>query len=151
MITLNVRRIAAIAFSVFVLAGCASGVKHKDMSASIATIPAEQGRVYFWRSAGMFGAAIQPGILLDGKRVGESQPGGFFYVDAPAGNHEVLMTTEVDRKLTFTLAKGETKYVKSAVGLGIIVYRVYPELASAEESLKELGDLSYTGNVAAKR
>ena len=137
--------------SIVVLAGCASGVKHKDMAASITTIPVDQGRLYFWRSSSMLGAAIQPGIMLDGKRVGESKPGGFFYVDAPAGNHEVMMTTEVEKKLTFTLDKGETKYVKSAVGLGLIVYRIYPELAGKEESLKELSELAYIGDQVVKR
>jgi outer membrane murein-binding lipoprotein Lpp len=144
-------KISTLAIAMLVLAGCASGVKHKDMSASIATIPADQGRIYFWRSASMVGAALQPNVILDGKVVGESKPGGFFYVDAPAGNHEVSTATEVEKKLTFTLEKSETKYVRTTTGFGLIVGRVYPELAGAEESLKELGDLSYTGEVAAKR
>ena len=130
---------------IFVLAGCASGAKHKDIASAIPTMATDQGRIFFWRNSGFFGAGIQPGILLDGKRVGESKPGGFFYVDATPGDHEVLMTTEVEKRLTFNLARGETKYVKSTVGLGVIVYRVYPELASESESLKVLPELSYIG------
>lgn len=127
------------------LTGCASGVKYNDMQSSIPAMKADGGRIFFYRSGSMLGAGIQPGIMLNGVRVGESQPGGFFYVDAPTGNHEVMCTTEVEKKLSFALAKGEVKYVKSTVGLGLIVYRVYPELASAAEALKDLPDLSYIG------
>jgi hypothetical protein len=137
-------KILVIAFIV-ALTGCASGVKYNEMQSSIPAMKADGGRIFFYRSGSMLGAGIQPGIMLNGVRVGESQPGGFFYVDAPEGNHEVMCTTEVEKKLTFTLAKGEVKYVKSSVGLGVLVYRVYPELASATEALRELPDLSYIG------
>ncbi|RZI41145.1 hypothetical protein EGT07_20580 [Herbaspirillum sp. HC18] len=99
----------------------------------------------------MFGAAIQPSIKLDGVVVGDSKPGGFFYVDSKAGNHEVMCTTEVDKKLTFTLDKGEIKYVKTSVGLGIVAGRVIPELVSQDEAQKDLGDLSYTGVATAAK
>ena len=47
------------------LAGCASGVKHADMAASMPTLKPGEGRVYFLRSASMFGAAIQPDLRLN--------------------------------------------------------------------------------------
>lgn len=127
------------------LTGCASGIKHKDMVASIPTMQSDVGRIYFYRSASLFGAAIQPAIKLDGAPVGDSRPGGFFYVDRAAGNHEVLCTTEVEKKLTFTLEKGEVKYVKTSIGLGLIAGRIFPELVSAAEAEKELPELSFTG------
>jgi hypothetical protein len=91
------------------LTGCASGIKHKDMVASIPTMQSDVGRIYFYRSASIVGAALQPSIKLDGAPVGDSKPGGFFYVDRAAGDHEVMCTTEVDKKLTFTLEKGEVR------------------------------------------
>lgn len=133
------------------LSGCASGVKHKDMAASIPTLQSDQGRVYFLRSASMVGAALQPSIKFDGKEVGTSKPGGFFFIDSTPGNHEVMCSTEVDKKLTFTLDKGEIKYVKTSIGLGLLVGRVVPELVSMEEAQKELSDLSYTGTLAVKK
>ncbi|MDB5824322.1 MAG: hypothetical protein JWR21_3026 [Herminiimonas sp.] len=129
----------------FALTGCASGIKHKDMVASIPTMQPDAGRVYFYRSASMLGAAVQPSIKLDGATVGDSKPGGFFYVDRAAGDHEVMCTTEVDKKLTFTLENGEVKYVKTSVLPGLLIGRVIPELVSAEEAQKELPDLSFTG------
>jgi hypothetical protein len=136
---------------VLVLSGCATGVKHKDMASAIPSLKPDQGRVYFFRSASMFGAAIQPEIRMDGAVVGTSQPGGFFFVDAQPGNHEVITTTEVERRLTFVLAQGETKYVKTTIGLGIMVGRVVPELVSAAEAASELSDLSYTGTTLAQQ
>ena len=130
------------------LTGCASGVKYKDMASSIPALQAEKGRIYFFRSASMLGAALQPSIMLDGVQVGESKPGGFFFIDRTAGNHEVTTATEVEKKLTFTLDKGEVKYVKTSVGLGFFVGRVIPELANAADAKKELVDLSYTGSEA---
>jgi hypothetical protein len=94
----------------------------------------------------MFGAGIQPDVMLNGARVGDSTPGGFFFIDRPAGNFEVLLSTEVERKVTFTLAPKEERYVRMTVGLGVIVYRVYPELVDPAEALKEIVELSYTGD-----
>ena len=53
------------------LTGCASGVKYKDMSSSIAPVKSDQGRVYFYRVSSMVGAAIQPDIKLDKTAVGQ--------------------------------------------------------------------------------
>ena|SRR6478672_7670816 len=130
------------------LTGCASGVKHKDMASAIPALKADSGRVYFFRSASIVGAAMQPSILLDGTVVGESKPGGFFFVDATAGNHQVSTSTEVEKKVTFTLAPGETKYVKTSIGLGVLVGRIVPELVSAADAQQELPDLSYTGTLS---
>jgi len=130
---------------VITLVGCASGVKHKDMASSIPSLNADQGRIYFYRSSSMLGAAIQPNIKLDGTVVGESIPGGFFYVDSPAGKHETSTATETENKLTFTLDKGEVKYVQTKIGFGLFVGHIIPELVSEADAKKELPDLSYTG------
>jgi len=126
------------------LTGCASGIKYKDMSSSIATVAPDKGRIYFFRSASMVGAAIQPEIKLDGTVVGESKPGGFFYVDASAGGHEVSTTTEIEKKLTLMLDAGETKYVRTTISIGVFVGHVMPELVHPDEALAELPELSYT-------
>ncbi len=49
------------------------------MASSIPSLQIGRGRVYFLRSASMFGAAIQPDIRLNNEVVGESKPGGFFF------------------------------------------------------------------------
>ena len=129
------------------LAGCASGPKYAEVASKIPPIPANRGRIWFFRDASPIGSGIQPSVMLDGNKVGDSVPGGFFFADAAAGNHEVLLSTEVDRKLTFTLAPGEERYVKMTVSLGALIYRVYPELVAPEVGRPEVQSLAFTGQI----
>lgn len=125
--------------------GCATGVKHSDMAAGMPSLKAGEGRIYFFRSSSMMGAAVQPEIRLNGQKVGESKPGGFFYVDRPAGNHVASTSTETEKTVSFTLQPGETKYIRSSVSMGLMVGRIVLELESPEKARAELGSLSYTG------
>ena len=137
------RLILAIA-AVALLAGCATGVKYSDMKQSIPALKAGDGRIYFYRRASMVGAAIQPDIQLNGQRVGESVPGGFFYLDRPAGNYEASSATEIERKLTFTLARGESKYIRTYTTFGVMAGRINFELMSPAEGEADLGSLAHT-------
>ncbi|MGF6976543.1 hypothetical protein QFZ94_004993 [Paraburkholderia sp. JPY465] len=139
------RALAASAFVAVVASGCASGPQYKDVASSIPTLKEAQGRIYFYRSSSMFGAAMQPAINLNGQDVGKSQPGGFFFVDEPAGQYVVSTTTETKKTLSFKLDAGETKYVKTSVGLGLLVGRIIPTLESSDEATKDIQDLHYTG------
>jgi len=134
-----------------VLVGCAAeGPLHKEVAASIPTVPAGKGRVYFYRPDTMFGAAITSDITLNGKVVGKSERGSFFFVDENPGSCTALASTEVERQVTFTLAAGETKYVKSSVSMGLMVGRVNLELVSPGDADKDLTELHYTGNLLKK-
>lgn len=131
---------------VALLAGCAaSGPKPSEIRGSLPTLAADQGRIYFYRTPFTFGGAVTAEIRLNGQPVGRSQRGSFFYVDRPAGNYEVSTSTEVERKLTFALAPGETKYVRTYVSFGVLVGRVVPELMNAAEAEADMADLAYTG------
>jgi hypothetical protein len=142
-------KIALVAAGAALFAGCATGVKHSDMAAGIPSLKSGEGRVYFFRSSSMVGAAVQPEIRLDGQKVGESKPGGFFYVDRPAGNHVASASTETEKTVSFVLQPGETKYIRSSVSLGLMIGRVVLELETPEKAKAEIGSLSYTG-VASK-
>jgi hypothetical protein len=143
---MNIPKFMAIGLgAAFTLIGCASGPKFQATEGSFPVLKPEQGRVYFYRSTSMLGAALQPTVVLDGVVVGKSQPGGFFYVDTNPGNHEVSTTTEVERKVSFVLDNSETKYVRTSVGMGVLVYRVMPELVGPDEARSEMANLSYTG------
>jgi len=132
---------------VFVVAGCATGPKYTEVQPSIPPIELGKGRIYFYRSGSMFGSGIQPSVILNGTKVGDSQPGGFFFVDREPGDFQVVLSTEVEKKLSFELNNAEEKYVRMTVGLGVIVYRVYPELADREKALAEMQELSFIGNL----
>lgn len=138
---------ALVVIALAALTGCAAtGPSHKDVQASIPVLKADQGRVYFYRNASMLGAALTPDIKLDGKTVGESKQGGFFYVDAAAGSHEASTSTEVSNKLSFVLDKGEVKYVRTKVSMGVLAGHVIPELVGQDEAKKEIGETKYTGS-----
>jgi len=135
--------------ALMLLAGCAAiGSKFTEMKASIPALKQGEGRVYFYRSASMFGAAIQPEIRLNGAVVGSSVPGGFFFVDRPPANYEANASTEVERKLTFTLAAGETKYVRTSPSFGVLVGRINFDLVNGSEAAAEMEGLSFTGDVS---
>jgi hypothetical protein len=136
---------AAIAAAA-ILSGCAaSGPKFAQQEAVTPQVSAEQGRVYFYRADSFVGGGLRPAIKFDGNAVGDSVPGGYFYVDAAAGSHEASTSTEATNKLSFVLDKGETKYVRTKVSMGVLVGHVTPELVSKDEAQREIGELSYTG------
>lgn len=134
---------AVLAFIVM-LGGCAtSGPKFSEATTRPAASP-DTARVYIYRTA-VLGAAVQPEVRLDGTVVGRAVPNGYFYVDRPPGACEITTTTEVERKLSLTLEKGQVRYVKLSLGLGFFVGHVYPELIDADIAQKEIQDLRYTG------
>lgn len=126
-----------------ILSGCASGPKFAEMSKTIPVIKAGEGRVYFFRSDSMFGAAIQPDIRLNNEVVGSSKPGGFFYVDRPAGSFSAAASTETEKTLSFTLDAGETKYVRTSPSMGLLVGRIVLQLEDAAKAQAEVEKLSY--------
>jgi hypothetical protein len=141
----------AVLIAAVVLTGCAaSGPKMTELASSMPKLKADQGRVFFYRKSGMMGAGIQPDVQLDGKVVGESKPGGFFYVDTIAGSHEAAASTEVSNKVSFVLASRETKYVRTDPTLGVLVYRIVPTLVGADEAKNDISTLSYTGGTKVK-
>ena len=134
-----------------ILAGCAAeGPLHKEVAASIPTVPAGKGRVYFYRADTIFGAAVTSDITLNGRVVGKSERGSFFFVDEGPGNCKASASTEVEREVTFTLAAGETKYIKSTVSMGALVGRVNLELVSPNDVNAEITELHYTGTPLTK-
>ena len=137
--------------AVAALAGCAAeGPLHKEVAASIPTVPAGKGRVYFYRADTMFGAAVTSDITLNGKVVGKSERGSFFFIDENPGSCMASASTEVERKLSFTLAAGETKYVRSSVSMGVMVGRVNLELVSPGDAESAMTELHYTGTALKK-
>lgn len=141
----NITRRLAVVACAALLAACASGPKHAEVQSSIPVLKATEGRLYVYRSSSMLGAAIQPNVVVNGKVAGESKPGGFFFVDLPAGTVEVSTSTEVEKKLTLTLDAGQTRYVRTTIGFGLMVGRVYPELVDNAQGAKEIAETSYIG------
>jgi hypothetical protein len=147
MSTITIRLMTLFA-AVLVVAGCASGPKYSELAAKMPSIKSGEGRIYFYRESSMMGAAVQPDIRLNGTVVGASKPGGYFYVDRPAGSYVAAASTETEKTASFTLDAGETKYLKSAPSFGLVVGRIVITLESADKAKAELASLSNTGATA---
>lgn len=126
------------------LVGCASGPKYSQVRSTLPPLPADNGRIYFYRTA-VVGAAVQPAVKLNGEKVGIAKAKGFFFVDSPPGNFEVETSTEVKRLLSLTLEEGQTRYVRLNVSMGFFVGHVYPELVETQVGEKEIVKCSYMG------
>ena len=143
---MRIARIIGIGVTLVVVSGCAAtGPLYKDVAASFPPAPSDKGRIFFFRPDTMFGAAITADIRLNNRVVGLSERGSFFYVDEKPGKCTVATSTEVEKQLTFTLDRGETRYVKTSVSFGALVGRINPELVSPTEAKAELVELHYTG------
>lgn len=137
-----------IACLIVFLSGCAAtGTKGGEMQSELDTVGQNQGRIFFYRSASLVGAAIRPNISLNGAVVGESQPGGFFYVDVEPGIHEATARTEVLATLMIPIKAGEKRYVRSSIHFGVLIGRVELALIDAAQAQAELGTLSFTGTL----
>jgi len=138
--------IRTIACSLLVLTftSCAAGVKFTQLNPNIAPKGVEVGRIFFYRPSS-FGAALRPNVLLNGEKVGEAISWGFFYVDRPPGDYEVVTSTEVTRKVSLVLEKGQTRFVRFSTSFGFFVGHVYGELVDQDVGLSEIRECKYTG------
>jgi hypothetical protein len=128
------------------LAGCAAtGPRYTEVVASIPSVPPHKSRVYFYRPDTMFGGAVSTDINLNGKVVGKSERGSFFFVDENPGKCTVATSTEVEKQLTFTLDPGQTRYVRTTVSFGGLAGRINAELVTPDTARTEIVELHYTG------
>jgi hypothetical protein len=124
------------------VAGCASGPKYSLVASTFPSMPAQRGRIFFYRPSAL-GPAVQPDIKLNGEKVGTAKPHGFYFVDRDPGNYEVTAATETEKKLTFVLESGQERYVRLKIQMGVFVGRIVPELVDRQEAEGELKELSY--------
>ncbi|HEX8956656.1 MAG TPA: DUF2846 domain-containing protein [Burkholderiaceae bacterium] len=122
------------------LAGCADTKYRSDAMPPLA---AGQARIVFFRNTSFVGANLQTGILYDGGTVGNSRPGTYFYIDTTPGTHDISTVNDTSSHLPLTLEAGETRYVKTGLGLGQLAGRIEPESVSIDRALRELPELTF--------
>jgi hypothetical protein len=133
--------LVAIVFAIGV-AGCATqGQPFKDQETKVAKLKASEGRIYIYRNSSL-GFMVQPSVFVNGAPVGTAVPNAVFFVDRSQGTYEVSASTEVEKKVTFTLVPGEEKYVRLTPAFGLVVGRIVPELVDKETGRTEMMDLS---------
>lgn len=131
----NLLSLALLTCGVAFFTGCAGGPKFAE--AGIPSLAANHGRIFFYRTAAM-GAAVQPDVKLNGEKIGNAVPKGFFYADRAPGNYQVETSTEVKRRLSLTLEQGQTRFVRLNLGMGFFVGHVWPELVENAVGEKEI-------------
>jgi hypothetical protein len=101
------------------------------------------GRIWFFRHSVLFGDAIDPAVKLDGTKIGNSIPGGFFQVQTTPGAHEVSTTTEATYTTTVTVSTNVDCYIKFHVAPGALTYRVVPAVVNETNAIPEMQGLHY--------
>ena len=119
------------------LAGCASGPSLAELKSSMPALGQDMGRVYFYRT-GFIGGAYQPEFTLNGATVGKATPRGVYFKDVLPGSYSVTTSLTKD-VVNFTLAGGQSQYVKFSYGFG---FNIYPELVEVTLGEREIQDLS---------
>jgi hypothetical protein len=127
-----------------VLGGCASGPKLNSVQDTIPKLPDDRGRVYFYRTQ-VLGFAIQPSINLNGQKVGSCVPNGVSIADMAPGSYVATAATEVEHKVSFSLDKGEEKFIRCEISMGLFVGHANLELVDPATGRGEIQDLSFTG------
>lgn len=126
------------------LGACASGPEYWQVRSGIAPVPADMGRVYFYRTQ-TFAPALQPMISVNGRPTMRCKPNGVFYEELPPGEYTASVETEVERSISFDLAPGEEKYVRCHTTMGVLVGRGHLELVGHDTGRNEIQGLSFMG------
>jgi hypothetical protein len=151
MFAKNLARAGIVCALLPLVAACAtSGPTFQTVHAAEPAVAADHARIYFYRLGQFVGAAIQPAIKVNGLKVGEAVPGGYFYVDEPAGTYEISTSTETKEAITTTIKPGETRYVRFDISMGILMGHVVPTLVWPDQGASEIQSLHYIGTTASQ-
>jgi len=132
-----------LTIGIILIASCASGPTYDELKSTIPDLSPDSGRIYIYRVA-MQGYLVQPDVMLNGEKIGEVRAQGFFYVDRPAGNYDIMISDEADRKLSFTLENNQIKYVSIGLASGLFEGHFYPKLVEEQEGLEGLKFCKYS-------
>ena len=134
----NFVRAAILCAGLPLLAGCATGPTFAELHAGEPTVATDSARIYFYREASMVGSAVQPSVYVNGVVVGSAIPGGYFYIDRPAGEYDISTTTEKVESIKTNIVPGDVRYVRLDIGMGLVVGHILPTLVMPEQGAAEI-------------
>ena len=129
-------QIVTFVFIVGFYSACATGPGFLEVNPPLVSDQAEMGRIFFYMPSSL-GAAFQPKVMLNDEEVGSANSLGFFYVDRPPGDYKVFTRTDVDRAVSFTLEKGQTRFIRLSSSMGFAGI-VFGELVDESVGLSEI-------------
>ena len=138
--------ISAVSALCALVAGCASGPKVSESGAIKQTVPNGKSQIIVYRTS-LLGAAVQPAVLLDGRRIGACAPNGAFNAFVSPGPHQLSATTEVTETINVNAPAGRTAYVKCSIWFGFFIGRPAWEEVPPSIGANEIQSLSFTGAV----
>jgi hypothetical protein len=142
----NLARAGVVCSLLPLIAACAtSGPTFQAAHTAEPPVAQDQARIYFYRLGNFVGSAIQPAVKVNGVKIGDAVPGGYFFVDEPAGTYEISTSTETKEAITTTIKPGETRYVRFDVSMGVLVGHVAPTLVWPDQGAAEIQALHYVG------
>jgi hypothetical protein len=103
------------------------------------TPPAGKGVVYIYRQSSMIGPGVFGTAKVNGRPITKIKNGGYYPYIATPGNNHFEITTEATNEANVMVEKGSQKYLKTTVGMGLLVGRlkfseVSPEIGKNEIS-----------------
>ena len=112
----------AIIATLMVLVGCsASGPRFQRVS----PIPAGKGVVYVYRKSAFVGCGVYGTLKVNDQPVTKVKNGGYYPCICTPGTVELSVSTETTNTATVDVAPASEHYVKTTVGMGILVGRLY--------------------------
>ena len=137
---------ALLLCAVALLAACAGEVREPaDSAVVLPAANAGQGRIYFYRPRGLLFSAVEPDVIVNGRKVGVSVQGEAFYRDAYPGDYEIFLTSDSERFLILSLEAGQTRFVRTSVAFSLVGPRLTPKLVKQAQGRQEVQNLTLVG------
>ncbi len=130
------------------VAGCASSGPLGSEVLTTGSLKPDTARVVIYRTSA-FGLAIQPDYLIDGTKVGASQPNGFVVCNLAPGRHEVSVANASlnvnifggSDKATLDLRPGTTTYLHAQPQVGLTIGLVTLSEVTASQGAADTASL----------
>ncbi len=127
------------------LAACAGETRAPSRPAdSVTVLPdpnPDQGRIYFYRPRGLLFPAVEPDVIVNGRKVGVSVQGEAFFRDAYPGDYEIFLTSDREQFLILSIKPGKTQFVRTTVAFSLLGSRLTPKLVQETRGRREVRDL----------
>ena len=140
----NNQRTLVLFTALLCLSGCGSAPSYDLEVAGVRRLQGIDGRLFVYRLSGD-GDKITSGVRVDDEVVGRAVPGGFFYVDLPAGDYRVAASRNTDHVVPLRLAAGETRYIRVDLWLRRTRWTFLVDEVDEATALSELRRTSYVG------
>ncbi len=132
--------------TIIFLTSCASGPKYGEFITTLPNLNPDTGRIFFYRPVPI-PLDLRPSVFLNGEKIGNADPWGFFYVDRPAGSYVISVAQSIsdeEKKLSLALEGNQTRYVRLKFDQGILFHDFIPVLEEKTEALSQIEALNYS-------